>query len=221
MRELGRRMLAAKIHADEIDAIVVTHEHMDHVKGVGVVARQLDIPVYTTRGTELASSWGALPVIKYIDHHQSFAIDDIYFEPFPVPHDAREPCQFIVMDGQKKLGILTDTGSITTHVVNKLDACDALILECNHDVEMLQSGDYPDYLKERVGGDYGHLSNDQAAALLENINHSKLKHIVAAHLSDKNNSPDIVRMTLSNVLSCQMNWIAVADQDDGLGWRSL
>ena len=146
---------------------------------------------------------------------------DLELNPFPVPHDAKEPCQFVFNDGQRRLAILTDTGSSTSHIEEQLSGCDALVLECNHDVAMLADGDYPYSVKMRVAGDYGHLNNEQAATLLQSIDTSSLQHIVAAHISEKHNTQSLAQQTLSAALSCQQDWIAVADQQCGLDWRDV
>jgi phosphoribosyl 1,2-cyclic phosphodiesterase len=153
--------------------------------------------------------------------HESFAIADLQVNPFPVPHDAREPSQFVFSDGDHKLGLLTDVGSITPLIEQSLSACDGLLIEANHDLDMLDNGEYPPHLKKRVGGRYGHLNNVQSAALLKKIDTSKLQHCMAMHISEKNNSVDIVRPLLAQALSCQQDWIGIAAQNDGFAWRQL
>lgn len=160
-------------------------------------------------------------IINIINSHTSFSIQDIQVSPYPVPHDAREPTQFTFTDGQHKLGVLTDTGASTAHIEHMLNACDALILECNHDLNLLEQGTYPYSLKKRVGGRLGHLDNKSAANLLASLDQSKLKHVIAAHLSAKNNTPELAKMALSQVLGCDENWVGIASQDDGFKWRSF
>jgi phosphoribosyl 1,2-cyclic phosphodiesterase len=138
-----------------------------------------------------------------------------------VPHDAREPVQFVCSDGRWRLGVLTDLGVSTAHVETSLSGCDALVLECNHDVEMLANGDYPYPLKQRIAGKQGHLDNDTAAALLARLDNSRLKHLFAAHLSQHNNRPDLARAALAGALCCAPDWIGIADQHDGFGWREF
>ena len=221
IKETERRLTRLGLEADRLTAILVTHEHGDHIRGVGPLARKYGIPVWTTRGTASHPGLGELPVLHYIDVHQSLALDDIEVQPFPVPHDAREPCQFAFGDGAKRLGILTDTGSTTTHIVEQLSGCDALMLECNHDMAMLMNGSYPDSLKARVGGRFGHLSNEQAAELLAQLDTQHLQHLVAAHLSEQNNTSGLACRALSTVLNCEPDWITVAQQDSGLSWREI
>ena len=141
--------------------------------------------------------------------------------PFPVPHDAREPVQFVLTDGARRLGVLTDAGHVTAHMLAMLDACDALVLECNHDSRMLAQGSYPPALKRRIGGPWGHLDNAAAAALLSQVRSSRLQHVVAAHLSAENNSPALARAALSAALGCGQDWIGVATQNEGFAWREM
>jgi len=221
VREAERRLGSLGVAASSIDAVLVTHEHSDHINGVGAFARKYGLDVYATRGTLNCHRLGELPDTKVISSHSPFSIGDIYINPFPVPHDAREPCQFIFGDGNRRLGILTDTGSSTVHIEEQLSGCDALVLECNHDVDMLADGDYPYNVKLRVAGDYGHLNNEQAASLLQRIDTSSLQHIVAAHISEKHNTQILAQHSLSAALHCQSDWIAVADQHLGLDWRDV
>ncbi len=224
VRELTRRLARLQRDASQLSAIVVTHEHGDHIRGVAACARQFGLPVWMTPGTLCAvtdQAFGDLPDIRLFSCHEPFAVGDLEVQPFPVPHDAREPSQFVVSDGNYRLGVLTDTGCATRHIEASLSGCHALILECNHDRDMLAHGDYPDALKQRVGGPLGHLDNESAAALLARLDTSRLQHLVAAHLSEKNNTPYLARSCLSAAVGCLDSWVQVADQDDGLPWRDL
>ncbi len=216
-RRLGRLGLVAA----DIDALLVTHEHGDHIRGVAPFARRHGTPVWMTAGTALAARDTDLPVVEWHSGHEPFVIGGLEITPFPVPHDAREPCQFTFSDGARRLGVLTDLGSPTPCVVAALDGCDALVLECNHDPGLLARGPYPPALKARVAGALGHLSNGQAADLLGRLDCSRLQHLVAAHLSEKNNLPALATAALAGVLGCGADWIAVADQDLGLDWRAI
>jgi phosphoribosyl 1,2-cyclic phosphodiesterase len=146
---------------------------------------------------------------------------DIEVTPYSVPHDASEPCQFLFSSGKHKLGLLTDTGMITPHIVEVLNGVDALLLECNHDSEMLAEGEYPPYLKQRVGSDYGHLNNRQAADLLAKIDSSNLATIVAMHISEKNNDPILARQALAEALDWDSDDIHIAHQAEGLDWMGV
>jgi phosphoribosyl 1,2-cyclic phosphodiesterase len=220
-RETERRLARLGCSAEQLAAILVTHEHGDHVRGVCALARQYDLPVWLSAGTQLMLQDDTLPEIHCFDGQAGFRLGDLGIQPFTVPHDAREPCQFVFANGNHRFGLLTDTGRITAHIRESLDGCDALMLECNHDAAMLAGGPYSASLKARVGGPLGHLSNAQAAGLLRGIDTSRLQHVVAAHLSEKNNHPALARAALSAALGCAADWIAVAGQEDGLSWRAL
>lgn len=215
------RMARLGKHPSDLTAIVVTHEHGDHINGVGPLARRYNIPVWMTPGTARHPRLGVLPQQQLFNSHATFAIDALELAPYPVPHDAREPVQFVFGDGQRRLGILTDVGCWTPHIESQLSGCDALLLECNHDSEMLHGGGYPASLKQRVGGRHGHLSNVQSAKLLSTLDRSRLQHLVAAHLSAENNRPALAQQALAEVMNCNLDWIGVADQDAGLMWREI
>jgi phosphoribosyl 1,2-cyclic phosphodiesterase len=217
-RNLASRLGRLGLQPADIDAILVTHEHSDHVGGVAPCARRHEAEVFLTHGTHCAVALEGVSV-TVIDSHAAFAIGDIEVRPFPVPHDAREPVQFVFSDGCRSLGVLTDAGCVTPHMVAMLSACDALVLECNHDADMLANGSYPVPLKRRIAGRFGHLDNASAADLLARIDHGRLKHVVAAHLSQENNRPELAQHALASVLGCETQWIGVADQDSGFGWR--
>ena len=221
MRETERRLQRLSREIQQVTAILVTHEHGDHVRGVASLAKKYDIPVWSSRGTAKAAKLEELTHWNCIDIHQQFEINSIQIQPVPVPHDAKEPCQFIFSDGDWRIGLLTDTGSITPYIEEQYSACDAFILEANHDEEMLANGSYPTSLKHRVGGNYGHLNNRQARDLLSAIDISKLQYLVASHISDKNNTVALARDKMSEALATDASWIDVASQDEGLDWRTL
>jgi phosphoribosyl 1,2-cyclic phosphodiesterase len=208
---------------DELAAIVVTHEHADHLSGVFALARRHRLPVYLTHGTHAAALRGksALPECRVIDGETPFAIGSLQVQPFPVPHDAREPVQYAFSDGEHCLGVLTDSGSITPHIVEVLAHCAGLVLECNHDRALLAASRYPAALKQRISGRFGHLANDQAASLLLQIDTRRLQHLIAAHLSQENNRPRLAVTALAAALNCSEEWIGVADQESGFAWRQL
>lgn len=223
---LGLRAIEARLAArgrapDDIDAILVTHEHADHIGGVARFAARHDLRVFATAGTARGFRAGPPPRLERITGHEPFAVGALEISPLPVPHDAREPCQFVFGDGAVRLGVLTDLGRTTPHVVASLDGCDAIALECNHDEAMLAGGPYPPALKRRVGGGLGHLSNRQAADLLAALDTARLKHVVALHLSEHNNTSLLARAALAAVLGCAADEVDAADQAEGLDWRSL
>jgi phosphoribosyl 1,2-cyclic phosphodiesterase len=221
MRETEIRLQRLGRDIRHVSAILVTHEHGDHVRGVASLANKYQLPVWSSRGTAKAAKLDMLEHWNCIDIHQKFEINNLQIQPVPVPHDAREPCQFILSDGDWRLGVLTDTGSITPYIEEQYSACDAFILEANHDEEMLARGSYPASLKLRVGGNFGHLNNGQAKDLLNSIDISKLQYLVASHISDKNNTVALARDKMSEALDADTSWIDVASQDEGLDWRVL
>jgi phosphoribosyl 1,2-cyclic phosphodiesterase len=220
LRESERRLARLGKGAEKLSAILVTHEHSDHVGGVALLARRHNIPVWMTPGTA-ANHGSELPELNLFNCHEPFAIGDLEVTPYPVPHDAREPSQFVFSDGALRLGLLTDVGHITPHIEATLSGCHGLVLECNHDPRMLAEGPYPPMLQRRVGGNLGHLSNGQAADLLRRIDISRLRQLVGAHLSEKNNTPQLALEALSDALGCEPAWLALADQVGGMPWRSL
>ena len=204
----------------DLAAILVTHEHGDHLRGVAPFARRHGIPVWMTHGTAAAlPSDTAVKQLQTIAGYGDFRVGDLHIQPYPVPHDAREPCQFLFRSDHHRLGLLTDCGSLTPHILATLQGCDALVLEFNHDPQMLAAGSYPPALKRRVGGDYGHLNNFQARRLLDQLELGPLQHLVAAHLSEKNNAPERVREQLET-LGDSLEY-SLACQDGGFAWRSL
>lgn len=223
LSETRTRLARVGLTPEDLDAVLVTHEHSDHIGGVARLAIKHDLTVWCTHGTLV--NWRMqtdnLPWTEMIDSHRSFAIGKLEILPFPVPHDAREPVQFVFSDGLHRLGVLTDTGHVTPHIAASLSGVNALVLECNHDADMLENGPYPPSLRRRVGGQYGHLENGQAASLLEQMDVSGLRHVVAAHLSKKNNKPSLARAALANVLNCEPEWIEVACQENGFDWRHV
>lgn len=214
------RLARLGLEPGDISAIVVTHEHADHIGGVAACARRYGLDVFATHGTLAAAPLeGVFPEV--IDSHAAFTIGDIEVRPFPVPHDAREPAQFVFSEGGSCLGVLTDAGCVTPHMIEMLSECNAVVIECNHDAEMLAAGRYPPQLKRRIAGRFGHLDNTAAADLVSRLDRARLRHVVAAHLSEENNTPALARAALAAVLGCGPEWIGVADQETGFGWRAL
>lgn len=219
---LTARLLRAGTDPAGIDAILVTHEHDDHVGGASAFARRHSVPVHATYGTlqGAGTALAGVACLRELEPSGRVTIGDIEVLPVAVPHDAREPVQYVLGDGSVSLGVITDLGSITPHVVACFSGLDALVLEANHDEDMLRQGPYPKFLKERVGGRYGHLSNAVAAQLLGAVAGDGLQHVVAAHLSLKNNTADLARTAFAGALGCAPDWISVATEE-GLDWREV
>ncbi|NBJ91601.1 MBL fold metallo-hydrolase [Parablautia muri] len=190
LRELGLTMR-------DIDGILITHEHADHIAGLGVLGRKYEVPVYATKGTieaiKKCTSVGKIPEELFcpIKADEKIIIKDLSCNPMRISHDAAEPVAYRISHGRKRVGIVTDLGNYNDYTVESLKGMDALLLEANHDVNMLQVGPYPYYLKQRILGDRGHLSNERAGQLLCDLLHEKLQAVVLGHLSKENNLPEL------------------------------
>ncbi len=223
VREATRRLATRGVEPGSLAAILVTHEHSDHANGVAGFAARHDVPVFLTAGTHRAMSarghFEGLSVdCRRVVRGIGFRVGGIQVTPVRVPHDAQEPCQYLFEAGGACLGVLTDTGSLTPQIVEAYARCDALLLECNHDVDMLASGPYPPSLKARVGGEFGHLSNTQAAQLLAQVDRQRLRTLVVAHLSEKNNLEHLARRAAAAALGWPEEQVVAASQADGHDW---
>jgi phosphoribosyl 1,2-cyclic phosphodiesterase len=218
-----KRLARRGLEPADLAAILITHEHDDHAGGVARLARRYDIPVYLTYGTLVAmgAKGSMIPRVSLIDSHSPFAIGDLEVHPYPVPHDAREPTQFVFSDGDRRLGLLTDAGASTPHIERMLSGIDALVLECNHDIDLLMNGPYPPSLKRRISGRLGHLDNATAAGIVAGIDCTHLQHFIAAHLSSSNNTPELARAAMAAALNCDPAWVCIATQGDGVDWRDI
>lgn len=225
---------AAGVMASDIDAIFITHEHGDHLGCVTQFASRHNIPVWASSGThaalrdmrqkqtkqaQLAPDFDSL--VRIAQDTCAVDLGNLQFTPFTVPHDAREPLQLSCTDGASKLGILTDLGHASRHVLEQLAQCHALLLECNHDTDMLENSSYPAFLKARVGGDFGHLSNAAAAGILASLHHPGLRQVAAAHLSQQNNRPELAQRCLATALGCSLSDILIATAEQGTPWLSV
>ena len=223
LRDTERRLARLGLQPADINAVLVTHEHSDHAGCVADFAAAHNVLVFLTQGTLRAlkadGKFHDGVRTRFIRGEQTLAVGSMEVLPFTVPHDAAEPVQYVVSDGAARLGVLTDIGIGTRHVEQTLSGLSALVLECNYDRDMLWSGGYPRWLKERIGGPFGHLDNRESARLLSALDRSKLKHIIGAHLSQQNNKPDLARDALAAAMNCSRDWIGLATQDDGFDWR--
>ena len=222
LKHLDARLGWAGLTASQIDAIFITHEHGDHIGCARQLALRERIPVWMSQGTHAAiglCDFGE----KLNTARDSQAIDlgGLLVMPFTVPHDAREPLQLTCSDGASRLGVLTDVGHSTAHALAHLGNCQALLLECNHDPDLLAASGYPAFLKKRVGGSHGHLANADAAAIALAVQHAGLNQVVAAHLSEQNNRPELVRTTLAAALGREAPEIGIAHAIDGTPWINV
>ncbi len=222
IKHLLHRLGKAGLQPEDIDAVFITHEHGDHIGCALSLSLRYQIPVWMSQGTHAAiGSPDFKGLLRLARDGDAIDLGGLQLIPFTVPHDAREPLQLTCTDGAAKLGILTDLGHATAHVLAHLRACDALLLECNHDTGMLAQSAYPEFLKRRVGGQYGHLSNTAAAEIARRVMHQGLKHLVAAHLSAQNNRPALVQSLMSEALGCAENDIVIAAPDNGTDWLQI
>jgi phosphoribosyl 1,2-cyclic phosphodiesterase len=220
IRVLDTRLAQAGLAVGQLDAIFITHEHSDHIGCVHKLALRHRIPVWMSHGTYQAvgcPDFGDL--LRLASDCVSVDLGALSVTPFTVPHDAREPLQLTCSDGARRLGVLTDLGHASAHVLEQLKGCDAMLLECNHDPEMLASGNYPPFLKRRVGGQYGHLANHAAAGIASALISAGLKQVVAAHLSQQNNRPELARAALMSAMGCEFEDVGVATAAEGSDWR--
>jgi len=222
LREIERRAAARAIDLSALEALLLTHEHSDHAAGAAALARRHGLPVYLSHGTARATGLdvaGGLD-LRCFDAGSSFRIGDLQVLAVPVPHDAREPVQYRFDCAGIRVGVLTDLGSVTAHLQGVFADCDLLMLEFNHDRDMLRAGPYPPALKRRVGGDWGHLSNGQALELLDGVDRQRLRHLVVAHVSEKNNCRERVLAALSQRFPELLPGLCFADQVRGFDWLS-
>ncbi len=222
LRELDARLARAGLCAGDLDAVFVTHEHGDHIGCAVTLAEREGLPLWMSHGTWRALGEPFAPArLRFARDEDAIAVGDLELHPFTVAHDAAEPLQLRCTDGSARLVVLTDLGSITTHMLRCVAGCDAIILECNHDVAMLAQSRYPPSLKARIGGRLGHLSNDTAVEILGHCLGPRLRHVVAAHLSRENNRPGIVRAALATARSCAAEDVIVAGPHEGSDWLRI
>lgn len=223
LRELELRLARAGLALDDLDAVFVTHEHGDHVGCAVALSVRYELPLWMSRGTWRAIGEPVAPAgLRFARDDESIPVGDLELLPFTVAHDAAEPLQLRCSDGGVHLVVLTDLGSITTHMIERVAGCDALVLECNHDPAMLAASRYPSSLKARIGGRYGHLSNAVAVQILGRCMSRRLRHVVAAHLSRENNRPELARSALAGTWGGNGGTdVVVADPNAGFDWLQI
>ncbi len=224
VKETEKRLSLHGLQGSDLTAILVTHEHSDHIRGALPLARKYQLPVMMTAGTskflDNTSNNNDKIDLSLLESDLTFHVGDIELMPVSVAHDAREPVQFVMKGGGMTLGVLTDLGSVTPHVLDNYRCCDGLLVESNHDTAMLANGSYPSSLKKRVGGDWGHLNNQQTRQLLESIQLEQLQQLVIGHISQQNNHVDLVKEELSE-LSNRLSTVHYACQNKGFSWIEL
>ena len=218
LRDAQRRAAALGVDLADLTAILVTHEHSDHSGGVAALSRRYDLPVYLSHGTLSSGRLDGCVAYRPFNAGCRLEFGAITAEAVAVPHDAREPVQYLFSGAGRRVGVLTDLGSVTTHVTEAFRGCDVLLLEFNHDPRMLAEGPYPPALKRRVRGDWGHLSNGQAIDFLERVGVEGLQRLFIAHTSEKNNSRERVEAALRERMPHLLPRIAWARQDGGFPW---
>ena len=222
LKQLQGRLEKAGVQPEDIHAIFITHEHGDHIGCAQALSAKYSIPVWMSAGTQAGLRFdNSAGLLRTASDGHAIDLGPLQIAPFTVPHDARAPLQLTCTDGNLKFGVLTDLGHVTDHVLESIKGCHALLLECNHDTDMLNASGYPGFLKQRVGGDHGHLSNAQAADVARAVQHDKLRHVVAAHLSQQNNRPALAQQALADALSCSARDIVVATADEGCNWLDV
>ena len=225
LRDLEARLIEAGTSAEELNAIFITHEHGDHIGCARSFVKRYSTPLWMSQGTWLAISDEAWQphanLFNVARDGYPIELGNMQALPFTLPHDAREPLQLRCSDGNRHVGIVTDLGHPSSHVVASLQGCHALLLEANHDPDLLQASTYPNFLKQRVAGPWGHLANHAAADLLQKVMHDQLSNVLAAHLSERNNTPTLARTSLSHALNCAPSEVNVADPVTGSEWVTV
>ena len=227
LKESVARLSALGLTLDDLDAILISHEHSDHVRGLGPIARKCNASVWITHGSYDAWRDKKIANVNFCTAHQPFTVGDISIDPFPTPHDAAESCQFVFSVGDSsatrpavRFVVLTDLGICTSHIMEKLKTANAILIECNYDLEMLRNGPYPVSLQSRIRSRFGHLGNQQSAELLAQIDHPELHRILLGHLSERNNTPQLAHDTVAACIN-NAERVRVLEQHKASEWFEI
>jgi phosphoribosyl 1,2-cyclic phosphodiesterase len=226
-KELEKRLNLLGLEAAQLNAVLITHEHHDHAAGAYRLAKRWRLPLYATYGTLKAAydtvspEWRNHPYLHIIQPDAVFNVGDIGLTALAVPHDAREPVQYRFEASGRHLGVITDAGHASLHLKQQLNGLNALVLECNHDVAMLRQSSYPASVKHRIGGDWGHLSNVQAADLLASLDTAQLHSLWCAHLSQSNNTPALAQTALAEAIGWDSTRVQVLEQTQAAIWFAV
>ncbi len=219
VRQAETRLDRIGLKAADLSAILVTHEHSDHISGVGALAYKYGIPVYASFGTLESARRNAAVIGSAINAHSPFQVGEVEVTPVVVPHDAREPTQFVFRHESVSVGIVSDLGCVTPFVIEQFSGLDGLLMESNYDFNMLVKGRYPERVKRRIASDLGHLSNEQAAAFLAAVGHEELT-VVVGHVSEENNHPDLLAESF-RAFENGMRSLTFATQEEGVAWQQV
>ncbi len=221
LKETTARMAKLGLSPANIDAVLITHEHGDHVRGVGPLSRKFAKSVWLTHGTYNALRDQRFTHTKLFSAHASFSIGDIEIEPFPTPHDAAESCQFVFGHRGVRFACATDLGTYTPHVEHMLKGVAGILVESNYDETMLSNGPYPPSLQARIRSDFGHLGNEQAGELVKKLDHPGMRTILLGHLSEQNNTDDAAANTMRHYLPAGDNRVTVLQQHSCSRWFDI
>lgn len=221
LKETTSRMSQLGLSPIDIDAVLISHEHGDHIRGIGPLSRKHNVPVWLTHGTHNALRDTRFSSAHLLHAHKAFSIGDINIDPFPTPHDAAESCQYIFEHAGARFACVTDLGISTPHVESKLVGVNALIVECNYDEEMLKNGPYPASLQARIRGNFGHLGNEQAGELIKKLDHDCMQSILLGHLSEQNNTAEVAEDTIKAYLHSRHERITVLEQHACSTWFEI
>lgn len=221
LKESLKRMASLGVAPSDLTAVLISHEHSDHVKGIGPLSRKFGVPIHLTHGTYRRLRDNRLIAYELFHAHAPFTLGDIEIDPFPTPHDAAESCQFVLRHNSVSFVVATDMGVCTPFILKKLAGVNGVLIECNYDDDMLRNGPYPPSLQHRIRGNFGHLGNVQAGPVLRAIDHPKLNRILLGHLSEKNNTEDCARDAVLASLPQAADRVTVLKQHAASPWFGI